>query len=279
MDSVARRLADQFAVRPGGSYPVENMQAAGGSVAVNALLGKDPGTALLVAHSGLFCTYPLLSAERLTFSPTDDLVPIGIPVGTPMFVVTSKTSGITNLAQLRQWRGRDLHYAAGLVGASGHVGGQMLLDALDVEPVPVFYSMNRQALLDVSERRVPIGVFGWQTIASMVESNRMSVLCVLSEKRVPFAPGIPTAKEQGFNVSIEGWVGVFSRRGTTEPVIQAFAQAIDELMTGPTLVQFLNAGGLSKRHIRRPEAAAFIKTEIDRYAAIIRRYNIGRTSG
>lgn len=276
MDYVARRLAEQFALRPGGSYPVENMQAAGGSIAVNALLGRAAGSALLVAHSGLLCSYPLLSSERLTFSPTEDLVPVGIPTGTPMFVITGKTSGIAEPAHLRQWGGREMHYAAGLVGASGHLGGQIFLEALQVEPVPVFYRMNRQALLDVSEGRVLMGVFGWQAIASLVDAGRVSVLCVLSDQRMPFAPHLATAKEQGIDVSIEGWVGLFSRKGTPEPMLQAYAQAIDELMSGPTVAQFLSAGGLSKRHIRRPEAAAFIRNEIDRYAALIKRYNIGK---
>lgn len=275
MDYVARRLAEQFALGPGGSYPVENMQTAGGSIAVNALLGRAAGSALLVAHSGLLCTYPLLSAERLTFSPTEDLVPVGIPTGTPMFVVTGKSSGIVESAHFRAWQGRELIYAAGLVGASGHLGGQMFLDALRIKPVPVFYRMNHQALLDVSEGRVPMGVFGWQAITSMVEAGRVSVLCVLSDQRMPFAPELPTAKEQGIDVSIEGWVGLFARKGTPEPMLQAYAHAIDELMSGPAVHQFLSAGGLSRRQVRRPEAAAFIRKEIDRYAAIIKRYNIG----
>ena len=276
MDYVARRLAEQFTSRLGGNFPVESMQAAGGVVAASTVLSRPAGSSLLVAHSGLFCTLPLLSAERLAFNPAEDLMPIGIPVGSPVFVITGKTSGIADMAQLRQWRGRPLAYAASLVGASGHIGGQVFLDALRIEPVPVFYSMNRQALLDVSEARVPLGVFGWPAFSGLVDAGRVSVLCVLSEHRAPFAPQVATAKELGIDVNVEGWVGLFSRKGTPESVLQAYALAMNEFLSGPSLAQFLSVGGFSKLDIRRPEAPAFIKRDIDRYAEIIRRYHIGK---
>ncbi len=276
MDYVARRLAEQFTSRLGGNYPVESMQAAGGAIAAGAVLNRPAGSSLLVAHSGLFCTLPLLSTERLAFNPVDDLVPVGIPVGSPVFVITGKNSGIESLEKLRQWRGRQLAYAASLVGATGHIGGQVFLDALRIEPVPVFYSMNRQALLDVSEARVPLGLFGWPAFSGLVEAGRVSVLCVLSDQRAPFAPHVPTAKELGVDVSIEGWVGLFSRKGTPEPMLQAFAQATNDFLSGASLAQFLSVGGFSKLDIRRSEAPAFIRSDIDRYAAIIKRFHIGK---
>ena len=51
---------------------------------------------------------------------------------------------------------------------------------------------------------------------------------------------------------------------------------MNEFLSGPSLAQFLSVGGFSKLDIRRPEAPAFIKRDIDRYAEIIRRYHIGK---
>jgi tripartite-type tricarboxylate transporter receptor subunit TctC len=276
MDYLARWLAEQFAVRPGGTHPVENMQAAGGALAARTLISRPAGSSLLVAHSGLLCTYPLLNADGLAFHPTEDLIPVGIPTGAPMFVVTGRNVGITDAAQIKSWRGQELRYAAGQMGASGHLGGLLFLEAVHAKPVPVFYTRNGQALLDVAEQRVPFGVFSWPAISAMVEAGRIHVLCVLSDRRVPFAPQLATAMELGIDVSVEGWSGLFARRGTSESTLQAYASAMDESLTGPSVSRFLSFGGLSLRHIRRPQAAAFISKEIDRYAALIKRYNIGK---
>jgi tripartite-type tricarboxylate transporter receptor subunit TctC len=277
MDYLARALAEQFSMRPGGTYTVENTQAAGGAVAAKALLSRNAGSALLVAHSGLLCTYPLLNANGLTFHPTDDLVPVGVPTGTPMFVVTGRDSGIGNAAQLRAFRGQELVYAAGQMGASGHLGGLLFIDAIKAKPVPVFYTKNGQALLDVAENRVSLGVFSWQAISALAEAGKISVLCVLSDRRVPFAAHLATALELGIDVSIEGWVGLFTRQGTSELILQGYSNALDEFMSGPSVARFLGFGGLTKRHIRRPEAAAFIRKEIDRYAVLLKRYNMGKS--
>jgi len=276
MDYLARCLSEQFAVRLGGTYPVENMQAAGGALAARALMNRPAGSSLLVAHSGLLCTYPVLNADGLAFHPRNDLIPVGIPTGTPMFVVTGRNSGITNALQLKTWRGQEMRYAAGQMGASGHLGGLLLLDAVRAKPVPVFYTKNGQALLDVAEQRVPFGVFSWPAISSMVEVGKVQALCVLSDRRVPFAANLATAMEMGIDVSLEGWVGVFARQGTPELTLGVYASAMDDFLLGPSVDRFLNFGGLSLRHIRRPEAATFISKEIDRYAALIKRYNIGK---
>lgn len=277
MDYVARWLAEQFAMRLGGSYPVETMQGAGGAMAAGSLLTRSAGSSLLVAHSGLLCTYPVLNADSLTFHPKDDLVPVGIPVGTPMFVATGSNSGITDVAQLKIWRGRQLHYAANQIGGVDHLSGLLLLDTVQVDPVPVLYAKVGQAALDVAEGRVPLGVFSWQSIRPLVEAGRVSILCVLSERRVPFAAQMTTAKELGINVSIEGWIGLFVRQGTLELILQAHANAMDEFMSGPAAAHFLSAGGLSKLHVRRPESVAFVSKEINRYASLIKRYNIKKT--
>ena len=276
MDYLARWLAEQFAVRPGGTHPVENMQAAGGALAARTLISRPAGSSLLVAHSGLLCAYPLLNADGLAFHPTEDLIAVGIPTGAPMFVVTGRNVGITDAVQIKSWRGQELRYAAGQMGASGHLGGLLFLEAVHAKPVPVFYTRNGQALLDVAEQRVPFGVFSWPAISAMVEAGRIHVLCVLSDRRVPFAPQLATAMELGIDVSVEGWSGLFARRGASESTLQAYASAMDESLTGPSVSRFLSFGGLSLRHIRRPQAAAFISKEIDRYAALIKRYNIGK---
>lgn len=67
---------------------------------------------------------------------------------------------------------------------------------------------------------IPIGTPGFASILSLYSAKKVKVLAVLNEKRVDFAPDIPTVVELGYKLPFEAFTGLFGPKGTPDGVVK-----------------------------------------------------------
>jgi tripartite-type tricarboxylate transporter receptor subunit TctC len=70
----------------------------------------------------------------------------------------------------------------------------------------------------------------------MSESNKIRILGVAAEQRVAAYPDIPTMKENGVDLVISSWHGVFAPRGTPPAVVARVNQALGKMCSNPEFV-------------------------------------------
>jgi tripartite-type tricarboxylate transporter receptor subunit TctC len=63
-------------------------------------------------------------------------------------------------------------------------------------------------------------------LAGSVRSGQLRLLASLTSVRDPAFPDVPTAHEQGFDVSLEAWRGIAAPKGTPQSVIARLEAAI-----------------------------------------------------
>ena len=63
-------------------------------------------------------------------------------------------------------------------------------------------------------------------LSGPVKQGQVRLLAALIPNRDPALPGVPTAREQGFDVSVEAWRGIAVPHGTPHPVISVLEAAI-----------------------------------------------------
>src|SRR5262249_58989747 len=63
-------------------------------------------------------------------------------------------------------------------------------------------------------------------LAGSVRSGQLRLLAALTAQRDPAFPDVPTAREQGFDVSLEAWRGIAVPKGTPQAVIARLEAAI-----------------------------------------------------
>jgi tripartite-type tricarboxylate transporter receptor subunit TctC len=63
-------------------------------------------------------------------------------------------------------------------------------------------------------------------LSGPVKQGQVRLLASLTPNRDPALPDTPTAREQGFDVSLEAWRGVAVPRGVAKPVVAALEKAI-----------------------------------------------------
>src|SRR6185295_3398522 len=63
-------------------------------------------------------------------------------------------------------------------------------------------------------------------LSAPVKQGQVRMLAALLPNRDPALPDVPTAKEQGVDVSLEAWRGIAVPKGTPKPVIAALESSI-----------------------------------------------------
>lgn len=70
-------------------------------------------------------------------------------------------------------------------------------------------------------------------LSSHLKAGTVRLLAALIPRRDPSLPDVPTALEQGVNVSLEAWRGIAVPRGTPASVVAALEAAIRETAEAP----------------------------------------------
>jgi tripartite-type tricarboxylate transporter receptor subunit TctC len=146
---------------------------------------------------------------------------------------------------------------------------------IDVRHVP--YRGSIPAMLDVIAGRIPFMVVDLQPALPQIRDGKVRVLGVTTAKRVAAAPDIPTLAESGLpGYELVAWQGIVAPAGVLRPIVDQLAAQIGKLVADPATREKLTALALEPLPGSTPDSfAAFIKTEVDRWAVIVKNSGAG----
>jgi tripartite-type tricarboxylate transporter receptor subunit TctC len=85
---------------------------------------------------------------------------------------------------------------------------------------------------------------------------------------------VPTLAEQDLPLQSNSWNGLLVRSGTPDAVVQRLAEEVQKALKSPAVMQAFADGGIAAQPGTPEQFAIFIGSEIDKYAAIIRKAGI-----
>jgi putative tricarboxylic transport membrane protein len=118
------------------------------------------------------------------------------------------------VAQLKKDAG-SIKWGGGSRGSTEHVAACLLARSAGVDPRKINYVAFRgggEASAAVLADDVTVGGSGYGEFADSIQAGKMRALGVTSATRLPNVP-VPTLKEQGWNVVIRNWRGVYGAPG------------------------------------------------------------------
>ena len=108
-----------------------------------------------------------------------------------------------------------------------------------------------------------------------IRSGKLRALALLSPRRSPLLPDVPTYRELGFEAMTEGgWFGLVAPAGTPAPVVGKLMVSAHQAMQDPAFKQrMVDISGLPMANT--PEQfAQQIREMMDKYARIAKAANI-----
>ncbi|MEN9888066.1 MAG: hypothetical protein RL559_103 [Pseudomonadota bacterium] len=275
-DVVSRLIATELTKSLGQPVVVDNKPGAGTVLGVD-LAAKAPAdghTLVTVANS--FCVNQTL-VKNLPYDGLRDLRPVGLMGMSEHVLATHPGSGLKTVADLiaaAKKQPRQLSYASFGAGTSAHISGAMLEAQAGIEMIHVPYKGQAPALNDLIGGQVTVMFGNWPEFRQHVQSGKLVALGMATAKRSPLAPQTVTLAEQGLPIESNSWNGILTRSGTPDAVVQRLNTEINKALQAPAVVQAFADGGIVSLAASPERFAAFIRSETDKYAQVIRKAGI-----
>ena len=160
-------------------------------------------------------------------------------------------------------------YASPGIGSPHHLAMELLKDRTQTFIVHVPYRGTAMAVQDVMGGQVPM----LDTAAGLphIRSGRIKALAVMSLKRLPTLPDVPTLDEigiKGFDVS--AWQGLFVPKDTPADIINRLSSETTKALQTPDIKAKLEDFGLEVTPTDGPALASFLQRETQFWHALIK---------
>ncbi len=126
-------------------------------------------------------------------------------------------------------------FGGGSRGSTEHIASAILARKTGVDPKKVNYVAFRgggEAVAAILGGNVSVGGSGYSEFAEHIESGKMRPIGVTSDKRLP-GINVPTLKEQGFDVVLGNWRGVYAAPGITPTQRDALTKLVIDATKTP----------------------------------------------
>ena len=231
-DVTARVLAEGMGRQLGTQIVVVNRPGGGGAVGFKYAVQQAPdGHHLVWSSNAISTTY---HTGMLPFDYKSFLPVARVQVETPLLFVRSEAPWKALRDILRQAKASPGTLTVGNsgFGSHTHLSSVWLFKASGFEVVDVPFNAA-QVVPSLLGGHVDAVVQLPGALAGHLKAGTVRALVAMSGARDPFFPDVPTAREQGMNVSAELWRGVAVPKGTPPRIIARLEDAIRKTVASP----------------------------------------------
>jgi tripartite-type tricarboxylate transporter receptor subunit TctC len=276
-DVIARLVAQKLSDVWGQQVYTENIPGAGGNTGI-AMVAKAPpdGYTILVVSTG-FIVNPSLYA-KLNYDPIKDFSPITLVAASPNVIsvhpsVPSKT--INELIELVKANPGKYSFAQPSTGSTPHLAGELFKLKYGLDLVTVPFNSAALAINSTIGGHTPIAFTALPPAMSNIKDGKLRGLAVLSVKRSPALPDVPTNIEAGIpDLESDTLTGIVAPAGTPKDIIERWHKDIVAMVAMPDVRQRLETLGFAPV-ANAPEAfGERLKTEMVKWGKVVHDANI-----
>jgi len=271
-DIVARLVAQKLSEKLGQQFYIENIAGAGGNLGMGqAAHSLGDGYTVLFASSSIVVNPTLYS--KVSFDIDKDFIPVTKAGATPNSWQVSPSfpaSTMTDLIDIIRKEPGKYSIASPGTGTTPSLSIEMLRLALGLNFVVVPFSGGGPMVQSLLGGHTPIACSAIGNAMALIRERKIRVLAITANKRVEFAPELPTLDELGIkNQEAETMTGVFVPAGTPKPTIDLLQKEISMVVTTPEIKAQLLELGVVPGGESSAQFAAYVKDEVAKWRKVI----------
>jgi tripartite-type tricarboxylate transporter receptor subunit TctC len=274
-DTVTRVVLDQVSQLIGQPMVIELKPGAGGSIGFGSVARSDPDGYTLVTSSSSMATETVLHS-KLPYDPVKDFVPVVLLGTSPNILVASVKSGFKTLGDLvaaAKEKPGTLTFASAGIGSSSHMAAERfrLAAKIDVRHVP----FKEGGLVQVMNGNIDFYFIPLAAAASVLHSDKLTILAVSSPKRVPVLPDTPSVVEAGYPDAVfRFWNGISAPTKTPRAVVDKLHDVTQQALKDPALQEKLAKLGVEPAQLSVEEFGKFFKDDLDATVELAKKADI-----
>lgn len=205
---------------------------------------KGDGNAMMVMGAvmlgGIITSKPAVGLDKVTpiARLTSEFNVFVVPADSPLKTMKDVVE------QLKKDPG-SVKWGGGSKGSTEHISASMLAGKVGVDPKKVNYVAFRgggEATAAILGGNVTVGGSGYSEFAEYIKAGKMRPIGVTSEKRLP-GINVPTMKEQGYDVVLGNWRGIYGAPGITPEQRAALTEIIVKATKSKSWAEDLDKNG------------------------------------
>jgi putative tricarboxylic transport membrane protein len=252
------------------SVQFDNKGGAAGALGLAQFVNQakgDPNALMIggmVMVGGLYLSKSPLSLKQVTpiARLTSEYEVIVVPANSPLKTMADLVKALKADPGKVSWGG-------GSAGGTDHILAGLIAKAAGVDPKRVNYVAFKgggEAVAAIVGGHVTCGVSGLGEFAEQIKGGRMRALAVSSPER---EEGVATLKEQGIDVELGNWRGVFGAPGISPAQRDSLVKLVKSATETPAWKATLEKLGWKSEFLAGDDYRKFLDEDTRRIAGII----------
>ena len=170
----------------------------------------------------------------------------------------------------------SVSWGGGSAGGTDHILAGLVAKAIGVAPGKVNYVPFKgggEAVSAIIGGHVTAGISGLSEFIQHVKTGKMRALAVSSPKAID---GIPSLKEQGVDVELSNWRGIFAAPGISKAQRDELVKAVEQGVKSPSWQESLKKQDWTDFWLAGDAYGKFVDDENKRLAGILGELSLGK---
>ena len=276
-DILGRIVAQKLTEALGQQVVVENRAGASGIIGVEVAAKSAPdGYTLLITQTSIAINPSMFA--KLPYDASRDFAPITQLVAAPNLLVVHPSVPVTSvkefIALAKAKPGVLLNGSPGQ-GTSPHLSAELFKIMTGIKLDHVQFKGAGMAIVSLLSGEVSVMFTTPPTAMAYLKAGRLRPLGLTTLSRIEALPNVPTIAEAGVpGYESVQWFGMLVPAGTSRSIIERLHQEITRSLRAPDMKERLTALGLTAVGSTPEEFGAYIKSETEKWAKVIKSMGI-----
>ena len=277
-DILARAVGQKMSETFGQPVVIENRPGANGNIGTDVAAKATPdGHTLLMVTAGTHGINPSLY-RKLPWDAVKDFAPVSLVAMVPnIFVVNNSVpaKSIKEFIAYLKANPNKFNYGSPGNGSTAHLSMELFKTMTGTSMQHIPYKGSAGVLTDVMGGQILATMDNMPPYLPQVKAGKIRALAVSTTKRSPAVPDVPTVAEAGVpGYNAGAWFGLVAPVGTPKPIIEKLATETQRILKLPDVNERLSALGAEPVGDRPEQFSAHIKSEIAKWAKVIKDANV-----
>jgi tripartite-type tricarboxylate transporter receptor subunit TctC len=272
-DVFARAISEELRKSLHQPFVMENRPGAGTIIGSEAAARSPPDGYTLLMVSATQTTTETLVPNK-PFKLMRDFVPVAGLINSELVMVVHPSVGVSSVKEfiaLAKSKPGALNYASSGVGSNYHMAGELFKNLTGTDILHVPYKGSAGARNDIVSGQIEMMFDSVPTMAAMAQAGRVKALGTSGKVRSAILPDVPTLAEAGvagYEATI--WIGFMAPTGTPQPVVDLLNREINKILARPDVKEAWEKQGAVPMVMTPDEFGAHARSEIEKWAKIIK---------
>ena len=277
-DAIIRILSTRLNDKLGYPLVLENRPGAGGNIGLSIVAKAAPDGYVLGVGAAGGLTANVNLYPQMPFDVAKDFAPITMLASIPFVLVGHPSVPADNLQQLialAKAQPGKVSIGHGGNGTAMHLSTALFSQMADVKLIEVPYRGSGPAAMDTLSGQIQLSITDLAAALPHIKAGKLKAFAVTSPKRLINLPEVPTMSESGLTgYDSTGWFGLVAPVGTSPQIIQRLHAEFTAALNDESIKSQMRQNGMEPIATSVENFDAYIKSETQKWARVIRQANI-----